>query len=1765
MSQSSPSTSPAAQPSPRRQRYLKWRKRLKRVTIGLFIAVIALRITMALLLRFTINQAAGLYGMDCDYSRVKMSLLGGFAQIWDMNLTPKGGGESILTIGTAGGDISPWDLLRGRLTIWRLSVQGLDVYVDRTADGRIPLIERFVQSKQATKPQRQAVATARGQLDFTSPLQAESISIAPLRLHVQDAMVQPAFRSTIEVSLYLNNLGSDTRPAKFELTVRSNDLLDELRIVGEGKSAGRNLAAVLSVKGWGANPKPLAPYLQLLGIRPTAEKIDVTAQITLQTKPASASLTAIQLHCELAKLSMVADGRSIASMRKVVIDAPWVDADRIDAGVIAIEGARLLVGRSADGAIHGGGIEPIVAAAAAAALPTSLAAQALASAGGEPATASAPTTRPALPLLSLDSLTVSDVNIALRDDAVAGSADLTLSLDQLRLANIANYPRNPDKPSEFSVVMALPGIARRVQVVARATPFAHQKNAQATIQISGIKLDAMKPYLTPLGIESEFKDGVLLAEISGGFATEPDGWLKGDIQLKQLSLTDSQELFRWNGAKITGCRIDPRTLEVHIAAIDLTGPALTCQRDASGSMQAFGFRTVPAKPGKVIAASTPPAATAPATSPLPIPRIAIDRFTWKDLKLRLTDATVKPTVTMEVQDAGIELTGIDLATGPTTRPAIPAGLKAWLRAPGLARRVDITGTVTPGMDAAAIDLKLDSDGLTGAALSPYLSLIGIEPVVKNGRLKLQARADVKLAASNSRASVCVRDLVLADGERELGGIDLFEVGSLTVSPNAIVVDRVQITHPRLAVTRDAEGRLESAGLRLDPRLTGAKPAAAPATAPTIPATSPAPAAAATMVATVGSLRIEDARLNWTDGVVRPAAAAIVHTDLAADGLTFGKDAQPAKLSITTWADGILQKMTVQGTIQTGPNHQSLDWAIRGTGQQIGTLAPYLPPTLACTLRDGRFTADLSADITPAHKGGVSLKAAARNVTLSEGDYPLASIGEASLFASRLDADQALLAFDSLKVLGAQLEAHRTPDGNIAVAGVTTRVAPPAPPAEPIVHSATRPATGRADADVATLVAASRARMPLITLNTLDLRMDQCRFVDDMRPAAAPIVVRDIRLANRAPLAWLGPDPLNQPPNDLELTLGVDDLIDNVTVRMLAAPFAAQPYARISKSVTGIHGAKLSQFVPETAGLIDGSSLVNATFKADMDVTMRVERRGPTQLDFARDFEIAFALRNVEFKDQQGPVLLGVSEINIPAVKVNPGNASIVIPSVDITKPIFHAWREKDGLHVLGLRVLMPTPATQPATTAQPDVAQAKPAASVTPAPAAASSPPPVEGEILIRKLTISGIDTSFEDRSVDPQVLFPLTGLEVEAFDISSLATSQKRTMRFSSTLTAGKVMLPNQKHHATGSDQRPVFAQITTNGQLTLYPQRTGWVKNSISGMELVAFKGLAKEQGITLRRGMLDVDTDVRIGNNQNILINTRTVVNDLSISEDDNGPIRRLLKLSAPLTTAINLVEDADGSITLPLSVSIRNGEVSRTAIVGSVLAATGHVIATAIASAPMKLIGSLTGGSEKKPTRQTTVELDFAAGSATVEADDVARLAAALEPYRFDRNAEITISHDLGIDDVTMAARRANPDADDAMALVTQLRDRRDRLMQRRREQESRVRTELAMYSALAVRPTLDELRSTCRAITQTEDALDRVLELFRPGADHLADRRTRAAALVLADQRLTESQAAIANARIGTLASRISKANPRFVPSETDKAGKVTVKIVSRPH
>ena len=90
------------------------------------------RLSMHLLLPFVANRVAATYGLRCQYDRLTLSVLGGTAYLWNFQLLPKEGGDPILRADYLQGYISPTNLLRGRLVVWRAEADGVDITAERT-------------------------------------------------------------------------------------------------------------------------------------------------------------------------------------------------------------------------------------------------------------------------------------------------------------------------------------------------------------------------------------------------------------------------------------------------------------------------------------------------------------------------------------------------------------------------------------------------------------------------------------------------------------------------------------------------------------------------------------------------------------------------------------------------------------------------------------------------------------------------------------------------------------------------------------------------------------------------------------------------------------------------------------------------------------------------------------------------------------------------------------------------------------------------------------------------------------------------------------------------------------------------------------------------------------------------------------------------------------------------------------------------------------------------------------------------------------------------------------------------------------------------------------------------------------------------------------------------------------------------------------------------------------------------------------------------
>jgi len=516
-------------------------------------------------------------------------------------------------------------------------------------------------------------------------------------------------------------------------------------------------------------------------------------------------------------------------------------------------------------------------------------------------------------------------------------------------------------------------------------------------------------------------------------------------------------------------------------------------------------------------------------------------------------------------------------------------------------------------------------------------------------------------------------------------------------------------------------------------------------------------------------------------------------------------------------------------------------------------------------------------------------------------------------------------------------------------------------------------------------------------------------------------------------------------------------------------------------------------------------------------------------------------------------------------------------------------RDADGVHMLGWVIKLPkqddaSPTTQETEAVAAADEPATPEPQESDAPVASTPPEKPTGEIRIDRLLISGIDVTLEDRAVTPVTIVPLTGLDVEVRDLTNMALVENRSMRFSAVLNAGKVELPKptkgggmvgvvgdvsslmsgEKIDTTREmEQREVFSQIAASGRISLYPQPAGYVKSSVSGLELAALSGEAAGAGITLDGGVFDSTVDARFLEDGVIDTKSKLVITDLAVSEPENGPISRHLALPAPLDTVIDIMQDADGSITLPVNVPIKEGEVRN---IGSAAAgAIGSVIATAVANAPVKAVGGVTsaigiGGEAEKTEGPPPVVVTFAPGYAGISEEDRNAIAPLITMLKDDSLVELTLRHELGGGDVARAAMRANPSPEESLEYARQLRARKADLLATRAALAGKARSDLATVSLKDAQSTLDQLRDLDRELAFTDDAMGELYDMLRPGADRQASRRTRSAALELSRQRLEMVRSAIL-AGYPEAAGRVRITNPQFAETEGDAGGQVSIKIV----
>ena len=258
----------------------RFRRRLAWTGFGILVVCLVARIALWLTLPWILEKTAASYELSCTYERLDLSILTGDMELWHLVLAPIEGGESLVDAEYTRADVAVAALFAGRLVVRRLEVDGMDIVVDRAADGTIPVLERIRNAAGSTAETENTDDTDSSQegdgpweIDLTPPMELTALRLQHVHTRFRDASVTPRIERRFDMNLRVSDLGSETRKARFRMTISSPPILDQLSVEGTGSSFGKKLEAELRVRVNGFHPRDTSSYLEPLGIRPAAREI----------------------------------------------------------------------------------------------------------------------------------------------------------------------------------------------------------------------------------------------------------------------------------------------------------------------------------------------------------------------------------------------------------------------------------------------------------------------------------------------------------------------------------------------------------------------------------------------------------------------------------------------------------------------------------------------------------------------------------------------------------------------------------------------------------------------------------------------------------------------------------------------------------------------------------------------------------------------------------------------------------------------------------------------------------------------------------------------------------------------------------------------------------------------------------------------------------------------------------------------------------------------------------------------------------------------------------------------------------------------------------------------------------------------------------------------------------------------------------------------------------------------------------------------------
>lgn len=1808
----------------------KWRRRFLWLLALVAIARLALAYGAAPALRL----AAGYVNLECDVDSIEFDVLSGEARIYGLRMWHGEADEAspILKLEYAGVDLAVTQLFRGNLIVRRIEADGLDMHVARDEFARwniAPILQPFLAEKATTATEDLAESQTKhtGPLEFDLPFTIEALRCTHLRLHLDDAMADPPLDATITAALRLSDLGDPDRTTHFSFVAGGPQVLDLIEVKADATVKGPEIDSSIELRMRGLYPRPLSGYLELIGLAPVAHRLDADAHIRLDAMANAVGGNHFKLTID--ETHWMVDGTESLALDH------WTSAFNMEPGPqlriepVVVQGARAGAVRDEQGRFSAAGFafigappkdEPVADAQPVEDEP----------AADDQVAEAEP--RVALKLIDLlpfmirlDGITVTDCALTFADRLKAPTDPFALQLDEFQFAAID--PEAPEEMTKWHTRLKVPGVFGQVNVQGQCSPFAVSPEFAAQIDSEGADLAKLQTYLDDLGLDSAWKDGRCSAKLHAqATALDTGNWsLDFGVTEMRLGEADAEEpWFAVADAGLTGLVIDNVERRVILTDGHVRGLQSSVQRLADGAVGALGIRTrvesadivihdsgVPTE--QTAEASKPADAKSTAASPdtpdaTSTPwRIEVGKLSLEDTDLHFSDAAITPAVDFRFDALGASLEDFTIG-GSTGTSAAHARVRAFLREPGLADSLELSGELTshPGVIGLDWDLVLTGEGLAPLALKPYLDRAQIEVVDTTSAAHVAFRGSVAVVND-------VIDLSFNASECSLGPVDApflsaseLSIDPVRISSDLVKVGELKVSDPVVRIGRDKHGALLVAGLRIGgtdqapptpaadagtddstetpevPEVdesTATAKAAAPKLEVVVTDDAPQDPFAAldalTMQFELDHFVLEGAQVIWQDQAVEPTLDTAIMIRSTIDGLALRPGAAGAKITALVHLGGETKSIQVDGNVTLDPRAIVVDAELVGDHLDFARLSVYFPPTVSSEATDTQFKAKLHTELVAAEAGGRSFTLEVSDVLLkdAQSEDPALSMTGARFFAPRIDGTNRVFNVAELSNSGLELRVHRDLESRFHLLGLVIDPSATSPSTDPTESSDTAP--GTEVRTVSRQPVAVDTDLPTIQLGALSLGIDRLIITDEFQAKGSEPLVIELRATTPESQQLMSDDPGGLAPYRLRLAAKLSPLIDSLAADITFAPFSPEPSVQGVLSMRGLDGSGFIALLPQFADAIDPSGLKSGEFDGTFEAILEARRRGLTNFEFKRGFGIDLLVSDLAFRAApDGEVLVGLESLEVNAPRINSARQEVIIERIEFVQPRARLARDAKGIHALGL-VIDPVALQAALDQAQPKNAshvESKLTTQVVEAKAE-KAPSTPQGEIRVDEFLVSGIDFQFNDTSYAPPLDLPLTGLSVEVSRFTTRALVEKLPIRFSTYVESGVV------EQGEGFESAPFFEEATLNGQITLYPDLEGWVDAGLTQLALRSLRGPAASSGVTIGDGSMDASVRVRLRGANGMSITAKSSFHDLSMSEPSGGPISRYLGISMPLESALFALRDSNGEIELsPPTIKMSSSGVSTAEIARVATTAIAKEISLAVARAPLRMtkgvadaagsltgkipvvggvtgdifggVSSLFGGGPEEPLPEIG-SIEFLPGDVNLLESEQAKLKEAIKRLKNDKKRGIVLIHELTTADIARAAELANPSPDDCRELAIGLRQKKAELYRLRDEVTADARARLLTGQAEQAAVSVERLRTIDTELGRTEVALDQTLAMLQPRAERRRDKRARDAAMQIAEARLASIVDALRAAEISKLDERLEVRRPRPRPVDIE--------------